>query len=87
MSTAKELGNAWYGYELNHVKALLQLKEAQILKLQETIRILKRNTRFLRRQQREKRDAEAKFPKTLIYDNRPADLDMLCAKCQRYLKT
>ena len=89
MSTTKELGEACQA-EIKHLKMDIQLKETHILTLQETIRSLKRNIRFLRRQQREKkkRDAESKFPeKTLIYDNMVGELDILCATCQRYLKT
>ena len=85
MSTSKEVGDAWYGCqtEIKHLKA-------HIITLKETIRILKRKE--MRRQQREKKsDAEKKEvkkeEKTLIYDNMVGDLDILCAKCQRYLKT
>ena len=84
MSTSKEVGDAWYGCqtEIKHLKAHITLKE--------TIRILKRKE--MRKQQREKKsDAEKKEvkkeEKTLIYDNMVGDLDILCAKCQRYLKT
>ena len=47
----------------------------------------------MRRQQRDKkkRDAEKKEvknpEKTLIFDNMVGDLNVLCATCQRYLKT
>ena len=89
MSTAKELGEVCQA-EIKQLKTDIQLKETHILKRQETIRCLKRNTRLLRRQQAEKkkRAAESKFPeKTLIYDNMVGKLDILCATCQRYLKT
>ena len=92
MSTTKELGEAWFGCqaEIKHLKAVLKLKEAHILTLKEYIRKLKRKE--MRRQQREqKRVAEKKEvknpEKTLIYDQSVGDLNLLCAKCQRYLKT
>ena len=92
MSTTKELGEAWFGCqaEIKHLKAVLKLKETHLLTLKEYIRKLKRKE--MRRQQREqKRVAQKKEvkkeKKTLIYDNMFGDLDILCAKCQRYLKT
>ena len=92
MTTTKELGEAWFGCqaEIKHLKAVLKLKETHILTLKETIRKLKRKE--MRRQQREqKRVAEKKEvknpEKTLIYDQSVGDLNLLCAKCQRYLKT
>ena len=92
MSTTKELGEAWFGCqaEIKHLKAVLKLKETRILTLKEYIRKLKRKE--MRRQQREqKRVAEKKEvknpEKTLIYDQSVGDLNLLCAKCQRYLKT
>ena len=92
MSRTKELGEAWFGCqaELNHLKAILKLKETHILTLKEYIQSLKRKE--TRRQQREqKRVAEKKEvknpEKTLIYDQSVGDLNLLCAKCQRYLKT
>ena len=90
MSTTKDLGEACQA-EIKHLKAVIQFKETHILTLQETIRTLKRKE--IRRQQREKkkRDAEkkeVKIPeKTLIYDNRVGDLDILCQQCQIYLRT
>ena len=84
MTTANKV---LYGYELKHVKALLQVKEAEILALEETIRIHQRNIRFLRRQQREKK-TDANLPeKTLVYENKVCDLERLCARCKRYVKT
>ena len=92
MSTTKELEEAWFGCqaEIKHLKAVLKLKETRILTLKEYIRKLKRKE--MRRQQREqKRVAEKKEvknpEKTLIYDQSVGDLNLLCAKCQRYLKT
>ena len=92
MSTTKELGEAWFGCqaEIKHLKAVLKLKETHILTLKETIQSLKRKE--MRRQQREqKRVAEKKEvknpEKTLIYDESLGDLNLLCANCQRYLKT
>ena len=92
MSTTKELGEAWFGCqaEIKHLKAVLKLKETHILTLKETIQSLKRKE--MRRQQREqKRVAEKKEvknpEKTLIYDESIGDLNLLCANCQRYLKT
>ena len=92
MSTDKELGEAWFGCqaEVKHLKALLKLKETHILTLKEYIRSLKRKE--MRRQQREKkRVAEKKEvkkeEKTLIYDNMVGDINVLCATCQRNLKT
>ena len=90
MSTTKDPGEACQA-EIKHLKAVIQFKETHILTLQETIRTLKRKA--IRRQQREKtkRDAEkkeVKIPeKTLIYDNRVGDLDILCQQCQIYLRT
>ena len=90
MSTTKDLGEACQA-EIKHLKAVIQFKETHILTLQETIRTLKRKE--IRRQQREKttRDAEkkeVKIPeKTLIFDNRVGDLDILCQQCQIYLRT
>ena len=90
MSTTKDLGEACQA-EIKHLKAVIQFKETHILTLQETIRTLKRKE--IRRPQREKkkRDAEkkeVKIPeKTLIYDNRVGDLDILCQQCQIYLRT
>ena len=88
----RELGEAWFGCqaEIKHLKAVLKLKETRILTLKEYIRKLKRKE--MRRQQREqKRVAEKKEvknpEKTLIYDQSVGDLNLLCAKCQRYLKT
>ena len=92
MSTTKELGEAWFGWqaEIKHLKAVLKLKETHILTLKEYIRTLKRKE--MRRQQREKKRVaekkEVKKPKkTLIYDQSVGDLNNLCATCQRYLKT
>ena len=92
MSTDKELGDAWFGCqaEIKHLKAVLNLKEAHILSFKKYIRTLKRKE--MRRQQREKkRDAEKKEvkkeEKTLIFDNMVGDINLLCTKCQRYLKT
>ena len=92
MLTDKELGEAWFGCqgEVKHLKAVLKLKETHILTLKETIQSLKRKE--MRRQQREqKRVAEKKEvknpEKTLIYDQSVGHLNLLCAKCQRYLKT
>ena len=92
MLTDKELGEGWFGSqaEVKHLKAVLKLKETHILTLKETIQSLKRKE--MRRQQREqKRVAEKKEvknpEKTLIYDQSVGDLNLLCAKCQRYLKT
>ena len=92
MSTTKELGETWFGCqaEIKHLKAVLKLKETHILTLKEYIWKLKRKE--MRRQQREqKRVAEKKEvknpEKTLIYDQSVGDLNLLCAKCQRYLKT
>ena len=92
MSTTKELGEAWFGCqaEIKHLKAVLNFKETHLLTLKEYIRKLKRKE--MRRQQREqKRVAEKKEvknpEKTLIYDQSVGDLNLLCAKCQRYLKT
>ena len=92
MSGTKELAEAWCGShtEIKHLKAIVKLKETHILTLKETIRFLKRKE--MRRQQREqKRVAEKKEvknpEKTLIYDQSVGDLNLLCAKCQRYLKT
>ena len=93
MSTTKELGEAWYGCqaEIKHLKTVIKLKETHILTLKEYIRKLKRKE--MRRQQRDKkkRDAEKKEvknpEKTLIFDNMVGDLNVLCATCQRYLKT
>ena len=88
MSTIKELGCQ---AEIKHLKDVINFKETHILTLQETIRTLKRKE--IRRPQREKkkRDAEkkeVKIPeKTLIYDNRVGDLDILCQECQIYLRT
>ena len=92
MSTDKELGDAWFGCqaEIKHLKAVLKLKETHILTLKEYIRTLKRKE-IKRRQKEKKRDAEKKevkkAEKTLIYDNMVGDINFLCAKCQRYLKT
>ena len=92
MSTTKELGEAWYGCqaEIKHLKAVIKLKETHILTLKEYIRTLKRKE-IKRRQREKKRDAEKKEvkkeEKTLIYDNMVGDINLLCAKCQRYLKT
>ena len=92
MSTTKELVEAWFGCqaEIKHLKAVLKLKETHILTLKETIQSPKRKE--MGRQQREqKRVAEKKEvknpEKTLIYDQSVGDLNLLCAKCQRYLKT
>ena len=92
MSTTKELGKAWFGCkaEIKHLKAVLKLKETHILTLKEYIRTLKRKE--MRRQQRKQKRSgekkEVKKPeKTLIYDQSVGDLNNLCAKCQRYLKT
>ena len=92
MSTTKELGETWFGCqaEIKHLKAVLKLKETHILTLKEYIQKLKRKE--MRRQQREqKRVAEKKEvknpEKTLIYDQSVGDLNLLCANCQRYLKT
>ena len=92
MSTAKGLGEAWFGCqaEIKHLKAVLKLKETHILTLKEYIRKLKRKE--MRRQQREQtRVAEKKEvkkeEKTFIYDNMVGDLDILCQQCQIYLKT
>ena len=92
MSGTKELAEAWCGShaEIKHLKAIVKLKETHILTLKETIRFLKRKE--MRRQQREqKRVAEKKEvknpEKTLIYDQSVGDLNLLCANCQRYLKT
>ena len=92
MSTDKELGEAWFGCqaEVKHLNAVLKLKETHILTLKEYIRTLKRKE-IKRRQKEKKRDAEKKevkkAEKTLIYDNMVGDINFLCAKCQRYLKT
>ena len=92
MSTSKELREAWFGCqaELKHLKAILKLKETHIRTLKEYIRSLKRKE--MRRQQTEKKRAaekkEVKNPeKTLIFDRKVGDLNVLCATCQRYLKT
>ena len=93
MSGTNELAEAWCGShaEIKHLKAIVKLKETRILTLKETIRILKRKE--MRRQQREKTKREAEMKgincpvKTLIYDQSVGDLNLLCAKCQRYLKT
>ena len=91
MSTTKELGEAWFGCqgEVKHLKAVLKIKETHILTLKEYIRTLKRKE-IKRRQREKRRDAEKKevkkAKKTLIYDNRVGDINLLCAKCQRYLK-
>ena len=92
MSTDKELGEAWFGCqaEVKHLKAVVKLKKPHILTLKEYIRTLKRKE--IKRQQREKKkDAEKKEvkkeEKTLIYDNMVGDMNILRAKCHRYLKT
>ena len=67
-----------------------QLK-TNILTMKATIRKLQRKE--MRREEREKKKREAEMHGiicpvlTLIYDNRVADLELLCAHCQRYLKT
>ena len=92
MSRTKELGEAWFDCqaELKHLKAILKLKETHIRTLKEYIRSL--NRKEMRRQQTEKKRAaekkEVKNPeKTLIFDRKVGDLNVLCATCQRYLKT
>ena len=91
MSTTKELGESWFGCqgEVKHLKAVLKIKETHILTLKEYIRTLKRKE-IKRRQREKRRDAEKKevkkAKKTLIYDNMVGDINLLCAKCQRYLK-
>ena len=94
MSGTKELAEAWCGShaEIKHLKAIVKLKETHILTLKETIRFLKRKE--MRRQQRDKTKREAekkrsqKTPeKTLIYDQSVGNLNLLCTKCQQYLKT
>ena len=92
MSTDKELGEAWFGCqaEVKHLKAVLKIKETHILTLKEYVRTLIRKE-IKRRQREKRRDAEKrevkKAKKTLIYDNMVGDINLLCAKCQRYLKT
>ena len=87
MSTDKELGEAWFGCqaEVKHLKAVVKLKKPHILTLKEYIRTLKRKE--IKRQQREKKKEVKKEEKTLIYDNMVGDMNILRAKCQRYLKT
>lgn len=82
----EELGKA-----SNDSQTEIKQLKANILTLKETIRKLKQKE--MRREQREKKKREAEMKEiicpvqTLIYDNRVADLELLCAHCQRYLKT
>ena len=84
MSTANELACQ---AEMKHLKALLHFKETHILTLEETIRRLKQKER----QQRQKKRDASNFPetpeKTLVYENKVCDLELLCAHCKRYVKT
>ena len=81
-----ELGKA-----SNHSQTEIKQLKADLRTLKETLRKLKQKE--MRREQREKKKREAEMKgiicpvMTLIYDNRVADLEILCAHCQRYLKT
>ena len=95
MTTENELGEAWFGCktEIQHLKAVLQIKEKHILTLKKYIRTLKRKeikrrekTRTTAKKETEKK--EVKYAeKTLMYDNMIGYVDCLCPFCQRYLKT
>ena len=86
MSTTKELGDA-----SNHSQTDIKELKADVRTIKETLR--KVQQKEIRREEREKKKREAELKgiicpvMTLIYDNRVADIEILCAHCQRYLKT